>query len=72
MLVTAILIDSGDEEKTDLVYKFYQKDDERVFVPVKSVNTTALTNKKFNLKELDSYSGLYLLEIYGTQYFCKN
>ena len=68
MLVKAILIDSGDGEKTDLVYKFCQKDDERVFVPVKGVNTTALTNKKFNLKELDSYSGLYLLEIYVSLY----
>jgi len=68
MLVKAILIDSGDGEKTDLVYKFCQKDYERVFIPVKGVNTTLLTNKKFNLKELDSYSGLYLLEIYVSLY----
>jgi phage terminase large subunit GpA-like protein len=68
MLLRAILIDSGDGEKTDLVYKFCEKDEERVFIPIKGINTTILNNKKFNIKPLDGYSNLYLLEIYVTLY----
>jgi phage terminase large subunit GpA-like protein len=67
-LVRAILIDSGDGEKTDLVYKFCERDEERVFIPIKGINTTILNNKKFNIKPLDGYSNLYLLEIYVTLY----
>lgn len=68
MLIKAILIDSGDGEKTDLIYRFCQRDEERVFIAIKGVNTTALTNRKYNLKELDSYAGTYLLEIYVSLY----
>jgi phage terminase large subunit GpA-like protein len=67
-LIRAILIDSGDGEKTDLVYKFCERDEERVFIPIKGISSSALNNKKFNLKPLDGYNDLYLIEIYVSLY----
>lgn len=68
MVIKLILVDSGDGEKTDLVYKFCERDDERVLMPLKGITGSILNNKKYNLKKLDNYSNLYLLEIYVSLY----
>jgi phage terminase large subunit GpA-like protein len=67
--VNAIVIDSGDGEKTDLVYNFCLNDGENVFIPLKGVNNYSNQRKKYNYKQIEGYpQGFCLLEIYVNQY----
>ena len=62
-----MLVDSGDGEKTDLIYRFCEQYGDGVIFPLKGISTTARTNDKFKIKTLDDYS-VQLVEIYVDSY----
>lgn len=62
-----MLIDSGDGDKTDLVYRFCEKYGEGVIYPLKGLATTAKTKEKYRLVSLKNYS-IQLVEIYVDSY----
>jgi phage terminase large subunit GpA-like protein len=67
--VNLMAVDSGDGEKTDLVYRFCAEDDEDVFIPIKGINNYNNQRRKYDYKQIEGYpDGFCLLEIYVNQY----
>lgn len=62
-----MLVDSGDGEKTDLIYRFCEQYGEGVIFPSKGISSTARTKDKYKIKSLDEYS-VKLVEIYVDEY----
>ena len=62
-----ILLDSGDGEKTDLIYRFCEGLDDRVILPCKGFNASIRSKSKFKFLDLENYN-LQLVEIYVDLY----
>lgn len=62
-----MLIDSGDGEKTDLIYRFCEQYGEGIIFPLKGIGSTSKTGDKYKIRSLDNYS-IKLVEIYVDSY----
>lgn len=51
-----MLIDSGDGDKTDLIYRFCENYGEGVIYPLKGVGLTASSRDKFKIQKIENYS----------------
>ena len=65
--VEFILIDSGDGEKTDLIYRLCSNYGKGVVLPLKGVAANTRPKEKFKIVELKNYD-IPLVEIYVDQY----
>ena len=65
--IELMLVDSGDGEKTDLIYSFCSYFGENVIYPCKGFEASIKTKEKFKLLKLENYE-LYLVEIYVDLY----
>lgn len=62
-----MLVDSGDGEKTDLIYRFCEQYGDGVIFPLKGISSTSKTGDKYKIRSLDNYS-VKLIEIYVDSY----
>lgn len=69
ILVERLAVDSGDGEKTDMIYDFCEKygGEERAIIPLKGMVSTLKTREKFKIAEMKG-RGIALFEIYVDLY----
>jgi phage terminase large subunit GpA-like protein len=67
MQLSFLGIDSGDGEKTALIYNLCEKFGEEIVVPLKGLATTIRTTQKYYVKALEKYN-IPLIEIYVDLY----
>ncbi len=66
--ITYMLIDSGDGEKTDLVYRLCADYGEGIIFPLKGLASTVRTKEKYKIVNLMPEYDLQLVEIYVDSY----